>query len=403
MSRAATNDAGRSGGMAPPDSTRNDAAANLGAARNSDALSTLDKFRLALGASSTAMLMVSKSGEIEFANAECEQLFGYPDGELIGKSIESLIPEPLRARRLGSRQGYDANLAGRWMGAGRELFAQRGDGTKFPVEIGLSAAPGALGPSVLAVVIDVSARRKAEQVLQDKLAELERANAGLAHFAFMASHDIQEPLRKIVSLAEILSTAINENNRDEIAYAGGVMRASAIRARELVADMLAYARALNGSYDFSSISVAEAVEAALSHLSLRIAEAGARIHNEVAALQVMGDHAQAVRLIQNLVENALKYHKPGAPPTVRISSAANDEGAPCLIIRDEGIGFPAQHREEIFEPFKRLHARGAKGGSGLGLAICKAIADRHGWRLTAQSAPGEGASFEVAFASVPAL
>ncbi len=357
-------------------------------------------FRLAVEASPAAMLMVYESGEIAFANAQCERLFGYPPGELIGQSIDRLVPGRIRGKHRSYREGFAQAPMSRPMGAGRDLSASRRDGSEFPVEIGLTPVPGVHGLGVLAVVVDISARRDAEKVLQQKLAELERANASLAHFAFMASHDIQEPLRKIVAFSEILATGLEQNDRDEVAHAGGVMRASAIRARELVADMLAFARSLNSAYELAPFSIVETIAAAANNLSLRIRETDANLDVRVDDFEVTGDRTQAIRLIQNIVENALKYGKPGVAPRIEIRSTTDAEGLRSLVIRDQGVGFPPQFREAIFEPFKRLQARDAQGGSGLGLAICKAIADRHGWRLSAESAPGEGATFGVAFVSV---
>ncbi len=357
-------------------------------------------FQLAVEASPAAMLMVYESGEIAFANAQCERLFGYRPGELIGQSIDRLVPEPIRGKHRGYREGYAHAPMSRPMGAGRDLSAIRRDGSEFPVEIGLTPVPGVHGLGVLSVVVDISARRDAERTLQQKVVELDRAHASLAHFAFMASHDIQEPLRKIVAFSEILATGLQQNNDDDVAQASLVMRASAIQARELVADMLAFARSFNSAYDLAPFSLVQAIAAAANNLSLRIRETAANLDVRVDDLQVMGDRAQAIRLIQNIVENALKYGKPGVAPRIEIRSTTDAEGLASLVIRDEGVGFPPQFREAIFEPFKRLHGRDAQGGSGLGLAICKAIADRHGWRLSAESAPGEGARFEVVFVSV---
>jgi len=179
------------------------------------------------------------------------------------------------------------------------------------------------------------------------------------------------------------------------------MRSAALQARAMVADMLTLARSMNGAYEFETISLAEVVGAALRNLSRVIEETDARIELRVDPVSLAGDRQQAIRLVQNLVENALKYHKTGQAPHVAITSIADEMPTTRLQIQDDGIGFPAHRRKEIFEPFKRLHGRDEYPGSGLGLAICQTIAARHGWSLSATGSPGGGACFEIAVPGDP--
>jgi signal transduction histidine kinase len=139
------------------------------------------------------------------------------------------------------------------------------------------------------------------------------------------------------------------------------------------------------------------VDVALHNLSQAILDSGAEIETRINPLEIDGDRHQAVQLLQNIIENALKYRKTGHAPKVQIISVESD-GAPArLQIRDHGVGFPANRSDEIFEPFKRLHTRDVYSGSGLGLAICKAIAGRHGWRVSATSTLDAGSCFEIVF------
>jgi len=361
------------------------------------AAADVDLFQLAVEASPAAIFMVNAQGVIELANAESERLFGYRREDLIGMPIEDLIPSRYRVAHRGFRDGFAGAPLKRQMGVGRDLRALRRDGVEIPVEIGLNPAPHASGFKVLAVVVDIAARIEAERTIRDKVAELERANAGLEHFAFGASHDIQEPLRKIVSFSEVLEIAVRDDNRVDIAMALRVIRSSSLHARALVADVLSLARSMNGIYEPEPIVFADIVDEALDNLSQMAMELAAQIDVQVEPLKVIGDRHQAVRLVQNFLQNALKYHKPNSTPRVRISSRTEADGDRVLSIRDEGVGFAGQYSEAIFEPFKRLNPRDVYGGSGLGLAISKAVADRHGWRLRAFSEPGQGACFEIVF------
>jgi light-regulated signal transduction histidine kinase (bacteriophytochrome) len=243
--------------------------------------------------------------------------------------------------------------------------------------------------------VDITERRQAEKAMQQKMLELEQANASLAQFAFVASHDIQEPLRKIVAYSDILKSAIAENDVADIDLASHVMTKSALQARDFVRDMLGLARTMNAALDWRDISLAEVVSTALQNLSLAISDLVAEVTAEVEPLPVRADRAQVLQLVQNIVENALKYRSPKRPPRIVISTQSAEGRLTRLSVIDNGIGFPPHRSEEIFEPFKRLHTREAYPGTGLGLAICRAIANRHGWKLRAESTLGEGSRFDV--------
>ena len=281
------------------------------------------------------------------------------------------------------------------MGIGRNFRAVRSDGSEFPVEIGLTPINISGGLGVLAFVIDITARWEAQNAISGYMAELERVNEGLAHFASIASHDIQEPLRKIVAFADILKTAIADDNMDEVAYAGDVMQVSARHARSLVTDLLSFARSVNAEYALEPLSMREIVDGALLDLSQTILDENAVLEQNVEDFTITADRRQAILLVQNLISNALKYHKAGERPIVRISADARPHAAQRLSVADEGIGFPVARLGDIFEPFKRLHSRDEYPGSGIGLAICKTVANRHGWSITAESAPMGGSRFEV--------
>lgn len=327
-------------------------------------------------------------------------MFGHPADQLIGLSVEALIPERLRGKHAGFRAAFAAAPAKRMMGVGRDLAAQRADGSEFFIEVGLTPIDGPNGPRIVAFAIDITSRRESERVLRCAMEELQHANDSLSRFAYVASHDIQEPLRKISAFADILSGAMQEGDSNEAEYAASVMADSAQHARQLVADLLSYARAANQTNTPEQVSLSAAIGRALDSLSQIILDEAAEVDCDGADFPVLADKAQLHQLLSNILSNALKYHQPDAPPRVRIRLQPG-ETEHVLAIQDEGIGFTLGDAEQIFEPFRRLHARGDYPGTGIGLAICKAVADKHHWRIKAHATPLVGSTFEIIFPSPP--
>ncbi|MGC1861584.1 MAG: ATP-binding protein [Methylocystis sp.] len=360
-----------------------------------------DLFRLAVESSPAAMIVAGQDGAIQFANAETSRMFGYQPQELVGQNIDILVPTRLRPTHFSLRQGFLANPSKRPMGVGRDLKATRRDGSEFPVEIGLTPIKTLKGILVLATVLDISARREADLTLAQRAFELERANERLAQFAFIASHDLQEPLRKIAAFSDLLERAIESSNKSEMAHANQVISKSALRARSLVDDLLTYSKTINDAQQLQELDLRDELESALNDLSQLVSETSAEIRIEVPHLWFTADRGQFARLIANVVSNAIKYRKPDETAQVRIKSTPTDNGGVLLEITDNGIGFDEKYARTIFEPFRRLHSQTQYPGTGIGLAICKSIADRHGWRLAIKSAPGKGTMFFVTIQSSP--
>ncbi len=354
-----------------------------------------DRFRLAVDASPAAMIMVDAEGLIEFANAETERMFGYGVDELIGRSIDMLVPARLRGTHVGHRRGFFANPSARPMGAGRDLNGTRKDGREFPVEIALTPIDAESGPIVLATVVDITERRKAEVELTQRASDLELANERLTQFAYVASHDLQEPLRKIAVYAGLLKEAIERSEAGDIERAISVITTSAVRARRMVENLLTFSRVTGSETRIQPLDLRAEVELALSDLSATIEETGAHVSVHIPPTVVPADRVQLGRLIQNIISNAIKYHKPGGAPAIEIRARPVGRAQTTLSIADDGIGFDEKFAKEIFEPFKRLHDAAQYPGTGIGLAICKAIADRYGWTLGVNSRPGEGSTFYV--------
>jgi PAS domain S-box-containing protein len=327
-----------------------------------------------------AMLMVDRRRAIALVNRKAEALFGYTREELIGQPIEFLVPERHRELHPGHVQGFFTEPSVRSMGAGRELFGLRSSGAEVPIEISLNPLETSEGLFTLASIIDITERKRHED-------ELRRSNAELEQFAYIASHDLQEPLRMVASYTELLGQRYRGKLDDKadkyIHYAVDGAR----RMQRLVADLLAYSRVGSQGKPLVPVSVTGVVHSVLEVLAEPIRVAGAVI--EAAALpDALGDEGQLRQLFQNLIGNALKF-RGDAPP--RIAIAAKPQGEHWVFsIQDNGIGIEMQYAGRIFEMFQRLHERGKYEGSGIGLSIAKRIVERHGGRIWLESRPGEG-------------
>jgi light-regulated signal transduction histidine kinase (bacteriophytochrome) len=219
------------------------------------------------------------------------------------------------------------------------------------------------------------------------------SNRELTDFASIAAHDLQEPLRKIQAFGDRLSTrygsALPDEGRDYLSR----MLISANRMRKLIDDLLTYSRVATQAKPFEPTDLNSVLAGVLSDLELRLEQAGGRIQCEKLPV-IDADATQMRQLFQNLIANALKFHRKGEPPVVTISAATH--GGICkLSIQDNGIGFDEKYLDRVFTIFQRLHGRQEYEGTGVGLAVCRRIVERHGGGITARSAPGSGACFLV--------
>jgi PAS domain S-box-containing protein len=335
--------------------------------------------------------MVDREGTIILVNRETERLFGYPRGELLGSSIELLVPDPLHRSHPIFRDGFHAEPKTRAMGAGRDLYGKRRDGVEVPVEIGLSPVEIDGDFFVVASVVDISARKEADE-------ELRRSNEELERFAYVASHDLQEPLRTVTSYVQLLARRyqdqLDDSGREFIAFAVD----GAKRMQRLIQDLLAFSRVGTHGGAMERTEVEPIVDGALTSLGAAIAETGAEVTREPMPV-VLGDAPQLRQLFANLLGNALKFHG-DAPPKVHVG--ARRQGARWeLSVRDNGIGIEPEYFDRIFVIFQRLQVRNAYPGTGIGLAICKKIVERHGGRIRVQSAPGAGSTFSFTLPAAP--
>jgi len=241
---------------------------------------------------------------------------------------------------------------------------------------------------------DITDRRIAEEHLMRTMVELKRSNDELEQFAYVASHDLQEPLRMVASYTQLLGQRYQgrlDSDADEfIAFAVD----GAGRMQRLIQDLLAYSRVGTKGSDLLETPSEDALQQALINLRETIRESSAMVTHDPLP-PVMADDMQLTQLFQNIIGNAIKYQKPGIPQ-VHISATRNGAGKWMFSVQDNGLGIDPQYFERIFGMFQRLHKREEFAGTGIGLAICKKIAERHGCNILVESTLGQGSTFRFA-------
>ncbi|MCB9587679.1 MAG: PAS domain S-box protein [Polyangiaceae bacterium] len=346
-----------------------------------------ERFQAAVEASPTGMVMVDLDGRILLANARLEQLFGYCRADLLGKSIDDLVPDRFRAGHAEHRARFSEESGSRSMGVGRDLYGLRADGSEFPVEIGLNPINTTRGRCVMASVVDITERQRAAD-------ELRRSNVELEHFAAVASHDLQEPLRMVSSFVELLGQRygdqLDEKANRYIYFAVD----GAKRMQHLVNDLLEYSRAGATTRPLRPVALGPIIANVQRVLRAVIVSKRATVRVDEFPT-ILGDEPQLQRVFQNLLSNALKFSDPARAPEIRIE-VEGDASWWTIRVVDNGVGFSMDSAEAIFQMFHRLPATEVQG-SGIGLATVRRIMERHGGQIQAESKPGEGATFILTF------
>lgn len=337
----------------------------------------------------TAVIMADQGGAIVLVNAQAERLFGYANAELLGENIDILVPRRFRAKHSGLRASFATDLKPRPMGAGRDLFGVRKDGTEFPAEIGLNPVRTDEGLFVLSAIVDISERAQTK-ALRQAVEALERSNIELRRFAYVASHDLQTPMRSIASFVDLLRSRYADKLDSQADDWIRRIVESIKHLQALIGDLLEYSRIDSQAHPFERLSFREVFDHAVSLLDASVREAGAEVGcGELPA--VMGDRSQLVQLMLNLIGNGIKY-RGAAPPRVHVS-AERSSNEWTFAVRDNGIGIAPRHHERIFEIFQRLHHQREYPGTGIGLAVCRHVVHRHGGRIWVESEPGRGSVF----------
>lgn len=354
-------------------------------------------FRSLVESAPDAFVITDRGGAIRLVNAQTEKLFGYPRDELLGRSVEILIPERFRPQHPAYREKYHGAPHARPMGSGMELYGLKKGGEEFPVEISLNVLDSPSGRLVAAAIRDVTAQKMAAQLITDanralkhQADELERSNLELQHFAYVVSHDLQTPLRGISGFVQLLQQEYGDRLDDRATEWIRRTVVATQRMQNLIRDILAYSRLDSRVHPFTRVDLNDVCDEVLDILSESIAESEADVRREVLP-EVLGDRPQMLQLLQNLIGNGIRYRNT-APPIVRVSARGEvDEWV--ISVADNGIGIDPEHFHRIFDAFQRLHTQKSIPGSGIGLAICRRVVNRHGGRIWVESEPGRGSVF----------
>jgi light-regulated signal transduction histidine kinase (bacteriophytochrome) len=250
---------------------------------------------------------------------------------------------------------------------------------------------------VLASVVDITERKNTERALKVHADQLERQNKELDQFTYLASHDLQEPLRKLVSFSALLEHDIGGDLPEKARKDMGFITDAAGRMQNLVRDLLALCRAGRADIQQKSVSLQDCVQWALTDLETKMSEAQAKVEQEELP-NVCGNVTLLTQLYQNLISNAIKYRSAQRDPVVRLTAERSGDGW-ILGVKDNGIGIKPDYLEQIFAPFKRLHGRSEYEGTGIGLAICRTAVERHGGRIWVESEFGAGSHFKFTLAA----
>ncbi len=347
-------------------------------------LAAEERYRLLVdGVKDYGIFMLDKEGRVATWNEGARRQKGYSSSEVLGRDASMFYPKEERAAR------KDLNLLETALREGSvtdEGWRERKDGSRIWAEVVITALRDQRGDLLgfSNCSRDLTQRKKADE-------DLRRSNAELQQFAYVASHDLQEPLRMVASFTQLLAKhykgRLDEDADEFIGYAVD----GAKRMQLLIEDLLAYSRVGTRTKGFKLCSAGDVVEAALRHLTIAIEESGAQIHTPDLP-QIVCDDLQITSVLQNLVGNAIKFRTPSAPPVIEISAARSDAEW-VFSVKDNGIGIESRHFERVFQVFQRLQTRENYPGNGIGLAICRKIVERHGGRIWLESEPGKGTTF----------
>lgn len=353
------------------------------------------QFELAVEAAPNAMITVDAAGQISLVNSEAERLFGYQRVELVGQGIQILVPESVRDRHPALRAAFAAAPRARAMGQGRDLRARRKDGTEFPVEIGLNPIETPAGLQVLCAVVDISERKRAEQVIFAANAALRAKTAEMEQFVYTVSHDLKSPLVTMGTFIDILREDLTSGDLVSAEDAMGRVSKACARMHALISDLLELSRVGNVEAEITEVCLSELIASVLEVSAAQLTAAGIEVVCSAALPTLRGERDHLFQVFENLISNAAKYATGVPEPRLAISCEMRE--ADLLIkLADNGPGIPAAHRERVFKLFHRLHPR-TTTGTGVGLTIVARIMERHGGRVWVEAAESSGACFVLAF------
>jgi PAS domain S-box-containing protein len=369
-----------------------------------------------LESSLEAIITIDHEGKVIDTNQTVEGVFGYTREQMLGKEMASLIiPPSLREQHRRGLAHYLTTGEGPVLGKRIELVAMHADGREFPVELAISPIRSPGKTMFTGYVRDITERKRAEEALYQLNAELEtrvaertaeletvnetlestvkeltRSNADLEQFAYVSSHDLQEPLRMVTSYVQLLDRRYKHTFDETARQYMNFALDGATRMKALITDLLTYARVGGENKGFERVDSAAIVAEAFKNLKALVKESGASITVDPLP-QIYGSRTELQQLFQNLINNAIKYRS-DLPPAIHVA-VSEEPGWHVFSVTDNGIGIDPKYFDRIFLIFHRLHDRETYPGTGIGLALCKKIVEHHGGKLWVTSQAGRGSTF----------
>jgi PAS domain S-box-containing protein len=337
------------------------------------------------------IILMDTGGSVTMFNPACERMFGYSAGEIIGGDVKVLMPPPYHGEHDRYLDNYRKTGRKKIIGIGREVFGRRKTGETFPLDLSVGAAEENGAVFYVGILRDVSERNRASDLRELLIEQLTASNMELARFGHVASHDMREPLRMIAAFCGLLSKNYGDRLDEQGSEYLSLAVSAATHMQDLLDDLVDFGRLGLEAERGSWFESRENVDRALEDIQEPIRASGAEITCGDLPL-IFGNPIRFNRLMQNLVGNALKYVGPDVAPRVHIWARQTGDFW-TFSVADNGIGIEARHYDQIFEPFKRLHAKSRYYGTGLGLAICRKIVDGFGGAIGVTSTPGEGSIF----------
>jgi PAS domain S-box-containing protein len=363
--------------------------------RTAELKASEEQYRTVVENAVDGLLTIDEIGTIETFNNAAQRIFGYSVAEVIGENIKILMPDPYHSEHDGYLKNYRDTGVKKIIGIGRYVEGKRKDGSIFPIDLSISEMKFGNTKKFSGIVRDVSERVALEKERERFIGKLTDSNEELARFAFVCSHDLQEPLRMVRSFSEKLQEHLVEGLKGDVKgqrYFHFVID-GAERAQTLITDILAYSSISSDTKILEEVNLEEIIKVIKKNMLDCIdGKKGEITFDALPILQ--GNKTQLFQLFQNLINNGLKYQKPEVTPHVHVG-VEETETHWIFAIRDNGIGMEERHLKKIFDVFQRLHRRSQFAGTGVGLSICKKVAERHDGIIWVESEKGIGSTFYV--------
>ncbi|MBW2173991.1 MAG: PAS domain S-box protein [Deltaproteobacteria bacterium] len=348
------------------------------------------RHRIVMEACPDPVVVYDMEGRCTYTNPAFTTVFGWTPGERLGRKLDYVPEENWPETEVMIEK---VKVGESFSDVESRRHTKDGEIIDVSVSAGIYLNRDEIPVGSVHILRNITQRKLAEERLEETMAELQRSNTELQQFAYVASHDLQEPLRKVQAFGNRLKSkyaeALDERGLDYVDR----MQNAAKRMQSLINNLLTLSRITTKAQPFVQVNLADVVRGVVADLELHVERAGG--HVEAGDMPTIdADPTQMRQLLQNLINNALKFHEPEKNPVVKIHSQLMNET--CKItVEDNGIGFDEKYLDRIFAVFQRLHGRGKYDGTGVGLTICQKIAERHGGSITANSTPGRGATFIV--------